>query len=494
LFADFGGYNPAMEIPGYEIKRQIGQGGMATAYLAEQKSLGRQVVLKILDSKVRDTPETIERFLNEGRIIASLNHPHIITIFDIGQSEQDVYISMEYVEGGDLRQRMQHKVFAPVEAIDVIEKIAGGLALAHAQDIIHRDVKPGNILFRDDGTPLLSDFGIAKRLSSDADLTSTGMFLGSPNYMAPEQSEAGPIDGRADIYSLGIILYEMLTGQRAYTADSVIDVIVMHKKAPIPILGAGFEEFQELLNLMLAKNRQERFRDAESLLHFIAELRKTGAVKSIAQMNASPDIDITGEHDLVIPPAPKKARQALPVQRTLPLGKIAMVGMLVLCAVVWGTLIVIERRMQPAELPRAGIATSLDVVTHNARAPAPSGQVAVTAEEATQVADALLWLGRHSIEESRLTTPEKDNAYYYFSRLSQLQPGHAGAAEGIRNIAAKYAFLAEREAAESRFDEARSYIRIGLQLDPQNVALISLSELTNRPQAGFWGALASLFN
>lgn len=174
-------------------------------YLAEQKSLGRQVVLKILDSKVRDTPETIERFLNEGRIIALLNHPHIITIFDIGQSEQDVYISMEYVEGGDLRQRMQHKVFAPVEAIDVIEKIAGGLALAHAQDIIHREVKLGNILFRDDGTPLLSDFGIAKRLSSDADLTSTGMFLGSPNYMAPEQSEAGPIDGRADIYSLGII-------------------------------------------------------------------------------------------------------------------------------------------------------------------------------------------------------------------------------------------------------------------------------------------------
>ncbi len=269
-----------MEIPGYDIERQIGQGGMATAYLAEQRSLGRKVVLKVLDQKVRDTPETVERFLNEGRIIAELNHPHIITIYDIGQSGNDVYISMEYVEGGDLKQRLQKRVFAPIEACDVVEKIASGLSVAHEHGIIHRDVKPGNILFRADGTPLLSDFGIAKRLSNDSDLTSTGMFLGSPNYMAPEQSEAGPIDGRADIYSLGVIFYEMVSGERAYTAESVIDVIVMHKKAPIPTLPEGLEQFQELLNLMMAKNRRERFRDTASLLHFMKEMRKSGAVQS----------------------------------------------------------------------------------------------------------------------------------------------------------------------------------------------------------------------
>jgi serine/threonine-protein kinase PpkA len=335
-----------MEIPGYEIKRQIGQGGMAIAYLAEQKSLGRQVVLKILDNKVRDTPETTERFLNEGRIIASLNHPHIITIFDIGQSNDDVYISMEYVEGGDLRERMQHKVFAPVEAIDVIEKIAGGLAVAHQNGIVHRDVKPGNILFRRDGTPLLSDFGIAKRLSGDSDLTSTGMFLGSPNYMAPEQSEAGPIDGRADIYSLGIIFFEMMSGERAYTGESVIDVIVMHKTAPIPTLRTGFEEYQELLNLMLAKKRNDRFRDAESLLHFIAEMRKSGTIKSKAEMTASPDIDLTGEHAVVGEVPEPAVRRTKLEQRQLPVAKLAMIGMLIVCALGWGVLIIIERKMQ----------------------------------------------------------------------------------------------------------------------------------------------------
>ena len=162
-----------MEISAYDIKSIIGQGGMAIAYLAEQKSLKRQVVLKIFDSSVNESPETVKRFLNEARIIASLNHPHIITIFDIGQSEEKAYISMEFVEGGDLKQRMMHKVFAPVEAADVVEKVAAALAAAHESGIVHRDVKPGNVLFRKDGTPLLSDFGFAKRLSGDSDLTST---------------------------------------------------------------------------------------------------------------------------------------------------------------------------------------------------------------------------------------------------------------------------------------------------------------------------------
>ena len=309
-----------MDIPGYEIRRLIGQGGMATAYLAVQQSLGREVVLKVLDTNERGSPETVERFLNEGRIIAELRHPHIITIYDIGQSGSRVYISMEYVEGGDLKQRMQQKVFTPAEALDIIEKIATGLALAHRNGIVHRDVKPGNILFRRDGTPLLSDFGIAKRLDGDSDLTATGMFVGSPNYMAPEQSESGPIDGRADIYALGVILYEMLSGQRAYLADSVIDVIVMHKKAPVPRLPAGLEELQPLLELMMAKNRRERFRDADSLIHYIRELSRKGIVRSTAEMARRPDIDITGEHgEAESSGRATRVNLALPARRRPPL-------------------------------------------------------------------------------------------------------------------------------------------------------------------------------
>jgi serine/threonine-protein kinase PpkA len=232
-----------MEIPGYDIQRCIGQGGMATAYLATQTSLDRQIVLKVLDTSDTDSAVTVERFLNEGRIVASLQHPNIITTYDIGTAGTDVYISMEFVDGGDLKQRLRQEIFAPAEAISLITKIAAALGAAHAKGIVHRDVKPGNILFREDGTPLLSDFGIAKRLTGDADLTSTGIFVGSPNYMAPEQSDIGPIDGRADIYALGVIFFKMLSGKRPYTSDSVIDVILMHKKDPVPALPAGLEGY-----------------------------------------------------------------------------------------------------------------------------------------------------------------------------------------------------------------------------------------------------------
>ncbi|MEQ8231031.1 MAG: serine/threonine-protein kinase [Gammaproteobacteria bacterium] len=347
-----------MEIPGYAIKRLIGQGGMAAAYLAEQVSLGRPVVLKVLDTSVRDKPETIERFLNEGRIIASLNHPHIITIYDIGRHEDKVYLSMEYVEGGDLKQRMQRQVLTPAEALDVVEKVAGGLAAAHRAGIVHRDVKPGNILFRRDGTPLLSDFGIAKRLSGDSDLTSTGMFVGSPNYMAPEQSEAGPIDGRADIYALGVIFYEMLTGQRAYLADSVIDVIVMHKKAPVPRLPPGLEEFQELLELMMAKRRRDRFRDADSLIHYVRELRRQGVARGHAELVAGPGVDIVGEHTTVTEETTRSTRLRLedPRHRRVPW---ALLGLLALCALGWGALLWVERDLTGDDAPRPLVAGAL---------------------------------------------------------------------------------------------------------------------------------------
>lgn len=472
-----------MEIPGYEIKRLIGQGGMATVYLAEQRSLGRQVVLKILDTSTGITAETVERFLNEGRIIASLNHPHIITIYDIGQAGDQIFISMEYVEGGDLKDRLLSKVFAPIEAIEIVEKVAAGLAAAHDNGIVHRDVKPGNILFRRDGTPLLSDFGIAKRLSNDFDLTSTGMFVGSPNYMAPEQSESGPIDGRADIYSLGVILYEMLTGSRTYVADSVIDVILMHKKAPVPKLPSGLEQYQALLNLMMAKARKDRFRDTRSLIHFIAQMRRNGIVKSRAEMAANPDIDVTAE----------RAGSGVTTQTMLlaarrprlrPL-QWALIGLLVLCGIGWAVLLTIERGLEPPTQARVVATTSLEV-RPTSEAVMPAG----TAPE--QVAQALLWLGRHSLDDLRLTEPPHDNAYYYFSRLLQLDPANRDARAGMLAVAARFAMLAEQAIADDRFEQARSYVALGLQIDPANHTLTEMREIATADKVGFWDAVASL--
>ncbi len=319
---------------------------------------------------------------------------------------------MEYVEGGDLKDRLVKQVFAPVEAIDIVEKVAAGLAAAHENGIVHRDVKPGNILFRRDGTPLLSDFGIAKRLSSDSDLTSTGMFVGSPNYMAPEQSESGPIDGRADIYSLGVILYEMLTGARAYVADSVIDVILMHKRAPVPKLPAGLEQYQELLNLMMAKPRNDRFRDAQSLIHYVTGMRRKGLIKSKAEMTASPDYNITGERSAEGLTGTQTTVLGPPERRRLRPLQWVLLGLLLLCGIGWGVLLTIERRLEPPPKSRPVVGTTLEV-----RAPTEVAAPAGTAPE--QVAQALLWLGRHSLDDLRLTEPPRDNAYYYFSRMLQ---------------------------------------------------------------------------
>ena len=472
-----------MEIPGYEIKRLIGQGGMATVYLAEQRSLGRQVVLKILDTSTGIPSETVERFLNEGRIIASLNHPHIITIYDIGQAGDQIFISMEYVEGGDLKDRLLSQVFAPIEAIELVEKVAAGLAAAHDNGIVHRDVKPGNILFRRDGTPLLSDFGIAKRLSNDSDLTSTGMFVGSPNYMAPEQSESGPIDGRADIYSLGVIFYEMLTGSRTYVADSVIDVILMHKRAPIPRLAAGLAPYQELLNLMMAKPRKDRFRDTRSLIHYIAQMRRNGIVRSTGQSAASFDGDATLVRTDQIG-ATQTTQLLTPRARLRPLQWL-LISLLILCGIGWGVLLTIERRLEPPG-PAREVATTTLEVRPASQAVMPSG----TAPE--QVAQALLWLGRHSLDDLRLTEPPHDNAYYYFSRMLQLDPANLNARAGLSAVATRFAMLAEQAIADDRFEQARGYVALGLQIDPANRTLKEMREIARADKVGFWDAVASL--
>lgn len=191
-----------MEIPGYKIQREIGKGGMATVYLAIQESLGRPVVLKVMGTNLETTPEFSKRFLNEGHVLASLSHPNIITIFDIGIAEDFLYISMEYLGGGSLALRIAQGM-TPEGALDIVRQIGTALAFAHARGVVHRDVKPANILYRDDGTPVLTDFGIAKQ-AGDSELTSTGTILGSPYYMSPEQAEGRvELDGRSDIYKIG---------------------------------------------------------------------------------------------------------------------------------------------------------------------------------------------------------------------------------------------------------------------------------------------------
>jgi serine/threonine protein kinase len=260
-------------IPGYPIDRLIGKGGMAAVYLAIQESLDRPVALKIL--KDPDSPEFSERFVNEGRIIASLVHGNIVTVHDVGIAEGLHYISMEYVDGGDLRIRIADGQ-SPEAALDLAARMADCLGFAHRKGVIHRDLKPANILFRRDGTPLLTDFGIAKNQRLDSDLTATGKIVGTPRYMSPEQALGKPVDGRSDLYSLGVVLYEMLTGEPPYRGDSEVGTILKHLNDPVPALPAACRRYQPLLTRMLAKDPAARFADAGELLESLAALESDG--------------------------------------------------------------------------------------------------------------------------------------------------------------------------------------------------------------------------
>ncbi|MFH0344399.1 MAG: serine/threonine-protein kinase [Chromatiales bacterium] len=484
-----------MEIAGYTVQQKIGAGGMATAYLARQDSLGRLVVLKVLHTDRRKNPLDFERFMNEARIVASLNHPHVITIYDIGVCDDAAYMSMEYVEGGDLRKRMR-AVITPFGALDILIAVGSGLSVAHKKGIVHRDVKPANILFRKDGTPLLSDFGIAKQLTTDLDLTQTGIVLGSPNYMAPEQAEPGSIDGRADIYALGVILYEMLTGVKPYQSDSVLDVIMQHKRAPIPLLPSGLDQFQPLINLMLAKNRKDRFRDADSLLHHVRHMMQSGIIKTSTQAKLTPDVDVSGEHTLSLD---NGRIIELPVRTSSRRSVHALGGLLAVAVAGYAGLFYAQARVDRDAGPRhdpelQSLAVDVDRnLLGDARATSPVATSVSVDPGSAEVVKALAWLAKKSLDDYRLTHPPQDNAYYYYSRLLEIEPGNVPARKGLLAIGERFAFLAERELANNNYDRAKGYVAIGLQFAPENDTLLALKSLAQRPHGGLADTLAKFF-
>jgi serine/threonine protein kinase len=246
-------------IPGYELVRELGSGGMANVYLAIQRSLDRKVALKVMKRNIEDLEKFEKRFLMEGRTMAKLPHRNIVAVYDIVKSEDATYIAMEYLDGGTLSIKMKEGL-SLAEAISVVVQIGQALQFAHEHGIVHRDLKPANIMFRDPATPVLTDFGIARQQDASATrLTQTGMLVGTPTYMSPEQINALEVDGRSDLYSLGVLFYELLTGQPPFAADTPIAVLMAHLTSPVPPLPDQFGDFQPVIDKMLAKSREDRF-------------------------------------------------------------------------------------------------------------------------------------------------------------------------------------------------------------------------------------------
>ena len=262
-----------MNIPGYEITRIIAKGGVSTVFVAVQRSLGREVALKIL--KKGDDAAHATRFMEEGRLLASLHHRNVITVYDVGVTQYWYYIAMEYLQGGSLEDRIREGM--PLNAaLDLMEILLDCLDSLHKRGIVHRDVKPANVLFEEDGTPKLTDFGIAKHMSSDQDITMDGTALGSPYYLSPEQASAKPLDGRSDIYSLGIVFYEMLTGEKPYRGESHLETLMAHATEPLPKLPEEHASFQEMFERMIAKSPEDRFASASELLGYLRAVRRFG--------------------------------------------------------------------------------------------------------------------------------------------------------------------------------------------------------------------------
>lgn len=254
-----------MHIPGYQIEREIGQGGMAIVYLATQESLHRPVALKVIKPVLSTDEEFAHRFLREGRIIAQLSDPHIVTVYDIAAHDHTYYLSMEYLPGGTLQQRIRDGLSLE-EVLPIARAIASALHYAHRRNIIHRDIKPQNILFRENGTPVLTDFGIAKTLGTTTVMTRTGLSLGTPRYMSPEQIRGQVVDARADLYSFGVLLYEMLIGHVPFNAEDSFALAMMHVTSPIPELPPKLQTFQPLLNKLLDKDPGLRFQTGQEFI------------------------------------------------------------------------------------------------------------------------------------------------------------------------------------------------------------------------------------
>ena len=255
-------------ILGYRIKSKIGEGGMSEVYLSERESDGEQVVLKILNARPNDDPELFQRFLQEYNIISSVQHNNVVRIYDHGFSETCAYIAMEYLARGTLKEAIAEGL-SKRQALSLLAQIAGGLAAIHERGIIHRDLKPANIMVRDDGTIAIADFGIAKKLQEASEHTRYGQLFGTPYYVAPELIDGLPASPRSDLYSLGIVFYELLTGTRPFDAPIISELIAQHLRAPIPRLARELEDFQPLLDGLLAKDPQARFADADALLDAI---------------------------------------------------------------------------------------------------------------------------------------------------------------------------------------------------------------------------------
>ncbi len=450
-----------VRIAGYTILREIGQGGMSVVYLAEQNALKREVAIKVLKKNVANDPEVASRFLHEAKLIAKLDHPNIVSIYEVGHTEDgDPYYSMPYLRFGDLSQTtfkfdkdIKHLMYGVCE----------GLAYSHEHDVVHRDLKPANILFDHFGNAQVADFGIA--LSRDSKRwTKEEHIIGSACYMSPEQALSKPVTQASDLYSLGTILYEQLTGKPPFVKDDDLSTLVAHINEPVPRLPPEKAHWQDVIDKALAKHPEDRFFNALEFKNAVRQVtpRFSQGLKNTFRHNQKLIVSLAGAGMIALgiklfwptptgdtPPAPEipavSGSQA-PVTTTdtlspdtIPehLEKLELAETATPSAMTSNTTAITLNAANhdtlSAEPARSG---SLD--QHSAQH-TPSATDTPTAAAKNQLltpaqATTLISAGFQKIKEKRLTLPADDNAFSYFTEVLESYPGNKRATQGIQLI------------------------------------------------------------
>ena len=317
-----------MQLSGrYRLDAQIGAGGMSTVYRAFDQTLERQVAIKLMHREIASDSDQLERFRREARAVAQLSHPHIVGVIDAGEDEGRPYIVFEYVEGETLKERIRRMGRLPVdEAIAYAIEIARALGCAHSRHIVHRDVKPQNVLIDAEGSAKVTDFGIARTLDQDG-LTADGRVLGTTDYVSPEQALGHDVNGQSDIYSLGVVLYEMLTGDVPFHGENQVSVAMKHVREDMPDLQTRRPEasatLASVLDRMTDKDLKRRYPDIDTL---VADLEEALAIEAARSGHS------TGEATAVLRTLPPSARRRLPFRMRHPLPVAATVLLLVIGA------------------------------------------------------------------------------------------------------------------------------------------------------------------
>jgi serine/threonine protein kinase len=341
-------------IGAYRLVEQLGQGGMATVYKAYHAALDRFVAIKALHPAFMGDSGFLDRFQREARLVARLEHPNIVPIYDFSEHEGRPYLVMKYIEGQTLKAYMDKHPLPMPEILSIAEVVGGALQYAHGQNILHRDIKPSNVILARDGTIYLADFGLARIAQGGASTLTNDMLIGTPQYISPEQAQSKPdLDGRTDIYSFGVMLYEMLTGRVPFTADTPFSIIHDQIYTPLPLprlVNANIPEAVERVLLKaLAKDPGDRFASVAEMLSALRLAIDGMPVTDQPARNAVPTETVTSLPDQVIPPAPVQASEDAPAAPGKPLGSgrkkrsiwpwiIAAAGVVLICLVSLGFL------------------------------------------------------------------------------------------------------------------------------------------------------------